>query len=140
MSDRENDQKQKAKERSKLWRLKNKQKHREYSLKYQKEHRIETNLKNNNWTKKNWLKIAYNITEDDYNNMLKDQNECCYICKFHISKLKVKLYVDHNHITNTVRGLLCRNCNMALGTFKVDKEGTKLLKNAINYIQFKDKK
>lgn len=45
---------------------------------------------------------------------------------------KSKLVVDHCHDTGIVRGLLCHNCNRALGLFK-DK--IEVLKNAIKYLE-----
>ena len=45
---------------------------------------------------------------------------------------KSKLVVDHCHATGKVRGLLCHNCNRALGLLK-DK--ISVLKNAIQYLE-----
>jgi len=45
------------------------------------------------------------------------------------------LDIDHNHITNQNRKLLCSQCNLAIGLFKVDKEGINLLQNAVKYIK-----
>lgn len=42
------------------------------------------------------------------------------------------LSIDHCHSTNRVRGLLCGNCNKALGGFKDD---VTLLSLAINYLK-----
>ena len=47
-------------------------------------------------------------------------------------KHNVKLNVDHCHITNKVRGLLCHDCNRALGLLK---DNTSILSSAINYLQ-----
>ena len=55
----------------------------------------------------------------------------CKICGKHQSELTLSLNVDHCHITGKIRGLLCGNCNKALGLFK---DNTKSLKNAINYL------
>lgn len=43
-----------------------------------------------------------------------------------------KLYIDHCHKTNQVRGLLCFSCNSALGHFKDNVES---LKKAIKYLK-----
>ena len=42
------------------------------------------------------------------------------------------LVIDHCHNSGKVRGVLCRNCNMAIGLMK-DSEDT--LQNAINYLR-----
>lgn len=43
-----------------------------------------------------------------------------------------ELYIDHDHNTNKVRGLLCSNCNTALGKFKDD---ILILEEAIRYLK-----
>ena len=62
----------------------------------------------------------YNITSEEYDNKLKEQNDCCDVCKTHKSEFNYNLCVDHNHTTNEVRGLLCYNCNSAYGQLKED--------------------
>ena len=61
------------------------------------------------------LKRYYNITLDQYNVLFNKQNGCCAICGIHQNNLKRKLHVDHNHESGEIRGLLCINCNLALG-------------------------
>lgn len=68
------------------------------------------------------LKQDFNLTEKEYNQMLKNQNSCCAICKTNQSLLKRHLAVDHNHKTGKIRGLLCGNCNTALGLLKEDMD------------------
>jgi len=51
-----------------------------------------------------------------------------------ISELRHTLHLDHNHITGEIRGLLCFNCNTAIGKLKTDI-GTQLLRKAIKYIE-----
>ena len=41
------------------------------------------------------------------------------------------LQINHCHITNKIRGLLCPTCNTGIGRFK---ESQLLFKNAIDYL------
>lgn len=77
------------------------------------------------------LKREYNITPEEYNTLFINQKGCCAICGRHQSELKQKLFVDHDHNTNAVRGLLCIKCNFALGYMNDD---TALLESAIKYL------
>jgi transcription elongation factor Elf1 len=74
----------------------------------------------------------FGIKQEDYEQMLLKQNHKCLICgKKHENKRYERLYVDHDHETGKIRGLLCSDCNVGLGKFKDDKN---LLQNAINYV------
>ena len=42
-----------------------------------------------------------------------------------------KLAIDHNHQTGNIRGLLCRSCNLGLGSFRDD---SLLLLSAVEYL------
>lgn len=72
-----------------------------------------------------------NMTHEYYDELLKSQDNKCAICKTHQQDLKRTLSVDHDHNTGKVRGLLCDNCNRALGYFKDD---TSILEVAKNYL------
>jgi len=78
----------------------------------------------------------YNISSDQFDKILKSQDNKCAICRrFETVRCnnKIKtLSVDHNHITNKVRGLLCQRCNTALGLFNDD---ILVLQNAIDYLK-----
>ncbi len=77
------------------------------------------------------LKRRYGITSEDYEQMLISQNYECKICgadKCHTGR---NFSVDHCHITNKVRGLLCAHCNVGLGNFK---DNTDTLNKAITYL------
>lgn len=82
-----------------------------------------------------YLERNYNLTYDEYLEIHKKQQGLCYICKtkgFVMAKHhKLKLVVDHDHKTGKVRGLLCHNCNRALGLLHDDIEA---LKRAIEYL------
>jgi hypothetical protein len=83
------------------------------------------------------IKRTYGITLEERNKILDSQNGCCAICKKPLSylvseKLKQKkLYIDHNHETGKIRGLLCSTCNTGLGMFK---DNVEYLRNAITYL------
>jgi hypothetical protein len=59
----------------------------------------------------------YRITEHEYTDMLDLQNGRCCICG-HTNKSGKKLFVDHDHDTGKIRGLLCARCNIALGMLR----------------------
>lgn len=76
---------------------------------------------------------AYNLTVDQYNQMLNAQNGVCDICgNVETSKAATRLGVDHNHSTGKVRGLLCTLCNSGLGSYKDNIEN---MQRAIVYLQ-----
>ena len=64
------------------------------------------------------LKLKYDITLDDYEEMLEAQCNGCAICGQLPSGRR--LIVDHDHETGIVRGLLCFNCNVMLGNARDD--------------------
>lgn len=86
------------------------------------------------------IKKTYNISLDEYDNMLEKQDGKCAICLIEQSELAHSLFVDHDRSCcpgkescgSCVRGLLCSNCNFGLGQFK-DNETT--MKAAIKYIR-----
>jgi len=84
------------------------------------------------YNRKYSLKNKFNITLDDYEQMLIKQGGCCAICNISPLQLTKALAVDHCHITLKIRGLLCVNCNHALGKFKDD---INILTNAIKYLE-----
>ena len=58
------------------------------------------------------LKRQYGISPADYDALLAKQDGVCAICG---KPSEETLCVDHCHATGTIRGLLCRKCNIALG-------------------------
>jgi len=68
--------------------------------------------------------------------MLADQDGKCALCPKELTfernnQAKVWAYVDHDHETNKVRGILCPRCNTMLS--QVEREGW--VEKAIAYIQ-----
>jgi hypothetical protein len=84
--------------------------------------------KSRNSRKEN-LKYRYNLTIEDYDNMVTQQNGLCLICE---KSLPEYPHIDHCHKTDVVRGILCPNCNTSLGKFNDDP---KLLRRAADYLE-----
>jgi hypothetical protein len=79
------------------------------------------------------LKKLYGIDADEYNKLFKEQNFCCAICGDNLAKVDKKhRFLDHDHISGKVRGILCRRCNLGIGFFKDD---TNVLGLAIKYLE-----
>lgn len=69
----------------------------------------------------------YGLTLEDYESMVANQHAKCAICK------KVKpLCIDHDHQTRKIRGLLCHQCNTALGSFS---DSIAVLRSAMHYLE-----
>ena len=84
--------------------------------------------------------LGLDITYEKYQKLLKQQNERCAICNQYETRKtksgKIKLLsVDHNHRTGKIRGLLCDDCNLALGKFK---DNSTILLNACLYLRSKE--
>ena len=66
----------------------------------------------------------------DIQEMLEDQDYECGVCRKAIDLTTKR--VDHCHSTGYVRGLLCWNCNTALGKLGDTEEG---VQRALSYLQ-----
>ena len=71
----------------------------------------------------------YGMSDPDYEALLARQGGACAICG---RKSRRRLVVDHCHVCDRVRGLLCHNCNIGLGYY-CDDVGR--LQAAIAYLQ-----
>lgn len=72
----------------------------------------------------------YGLTRVQYFNMLNDQNHKC-ANKGCVSGNE-NLAIDHCHYSLIVRGILCDNCNTALGLLKESTEAIDGLKSYLN--------
>lgn len=82
------------------------------------------------WVKKGkyyLIKSRYGLTEEEYDAIIERQQGKCKIC----SKVPKKPCLDHDHNTGRVRGMLCDDCNKALGLLG---DNTELLESAIKYL------
>lgn len=84
-------------------------------------------------TQRSLLK-GYGITVNIYNKIYSKQQGRCAICGIHQSKIKRSLNVDHDHITGSIRGLLCDKCNLQLSAYK---DNISTIINSINELHIK---
>ena len=82
------------------------------------------------YNRKYRLLKRYNISFEDWQKMLVEQNGMCFICNKIMSDKEIR--IDHDHKTNKVRKILCHNCNTLLGHAKEDYH---ILENAILYLK-----
>jgi hypothetical protein len=112
-----------------------------YNAKYYAEHKKEDNVRSRQYHKdhkeenavrcrRNALERRYGLATADYDRMFADQNGVCAICDH--SPNGRKLDVDHDHLTDRIRGLLCSSCNIMLGGAN-DSQDT--LAKAIEYLR-----
>ena len=84
------------------------------------------------------IKHRYGITVEQYEAMVLQRNNKCDVCgcePTHPSKSAHwgnKLCIDHCHDTGKVRGLLCNDCNLAIGYGK----NPATLRSAAEYLEF----
>lgn len=104
-----------------------KQSHKEelkaYNKKYKQEHKEQRRAHK--------LSNLYNFSLEEYNNMKIEQEGLCLICR-RVLPEGYSAYVDHDHSTGRVRGLLCRACNTLLG---MAEDNITILEHAIKYLK-----
>ena len=61
-----------------------------------------------------YLNDAFNITTTEHDRIYAHQNRVCFICERPITKPR-RPHTDHRHKDGLVRGILCSQCNRALG-------------------------
>lgn len=125
---RDNKNKKRQKLYSESYYLLNKQ----HILHMQKERKISNPDNKKKIAMRGRLKYYYGITIDEYNSLFVKQQGCCAICGKHQSEFERALYVDHDHKTGKVRGLLCHKCNVGIGMFGDNKT---LLIEAAKYLE-----
>jgi hypothetical protein len=97
------------------------------------------------WTKNNQNRVAayrekdpwtlakrcarQGITPEQLVDRYERQEGCCAICKDEIELTESA--IDHNHKTGEFRGVLCKQCNRALGMFK---DSPTVLRSALEYL------
>ena len=129
------------------WRAANKEWIEDYNSEYMPEWYLKNKercrAKGYDWHHRN--KEHYNLVRTErrfglelggYTALLTTQNNKCAICAvdydLYRKATRKRFAVDHCHITGNNRGLLCSNCNTALGLIQ---DSTTSLSNAIGYLQ-----
>lgn len=113
------------------------QEHKEERRKYEREHKEERkkyrykNITREKETRRKSRLKNYGINLIQYNELLIKQNNLCGIC-LNPEIINQSLSVDHCHITNKIRGLLCNKCNLLLG---FSNDNVDRLKQAIKYLE-----
>lgn len=88
---------------------------RAYQRQWQQANREKAKL----YKRRSILKSQYGLTIEDYEQMVEDQDGQCAICK---CIPDTPLFVDHDHGSGAIRGLLCSNCNFAIGLLADDPD------------------
>lgn len=84
------------------------------------------------------LQRMYGITSLEYDALVKVQDDKCKICLTDKKPLNAQTkkrdywHIDHCHDTGRVRGLLCGECNKAVGLMKED---VNIIKNLLAYVE-----
>ena len=105
--------------------------YRELNIERSRENNKIWRQKNQDYVRNKFLSTRYNLSIETYEAMFKSQNGGCKVCGKQNLDGK-RLFVDHDHKTGTVRGLLCHHCNAGMGHFFDDPS---LLESAINYLK-----
>lgn len=103
-------------------------------LEYNKQLQKTPEYKEKIWANK--ITYRYGITYSEYIKLLELQNNRCAICSKTVEEAKgrskKKLVIDHCHKTHKIRGLLCSNCNSALGLLG---DNLSILEAAVCYLK-----
>lgn len=118
---------------------KHKEKHREANAAYRAKNRDRIRAQQKEWrdanketVKRNNLKLSC-FTPELLKEVLEFQGHRCAICADNLRPRPVKhTHADHCHATKEPRGVLCTQCNTALGLFKDDPAR---LQKAIEYLE-----
>ena len=109
--------------------------------------REKTLARNNAWARKRYharpelmkdrqLRQTYGMTLTEFNAIIQAQEGFCASCRVKLEtrfkkRSRTKACVDHNHKSKRNRGILCFDCNMALGFFH---ENPLTTMNAVIYL------
>lgn len=83
----------------------------------------------------NYLLRKYGIDESQYSELLRQQGNCCAICKRPHTDFPRKLAIDHDHGTGLIRGVLCTYCNRYRVGRHTKAKSIGILRAVIEYLE-----
>ncbi len=126
------------KEWSRLNHLKHKEKHNAWTKNYYHQNREVYKKKAKEYRRKNPLqdrkarmKHDYGITWEQFVKMYMNQGFCCKLCGKPFGGYG-DAFIDHDHATGKIRGLLHERCNIAIGFLRDDPE---VARKAAKYLE-----
>jgi DNA-directed RNA polymerase subunit RPC12/RpoP len=99
--------------------MKDKAKQKAYRAKWYKDNKEHQDAYDRAWHKAHLevkkaaaIKYKYGLTLEQVDQMLIEQDHKCAICGRLLEE--TRRVIDHDHVTNKVRGILCQHCNIGL--------------------------
>jgi hypothetical protein len=86
------------------------------------------------------LRRCYGLTPAEFEAMKTEQHNQCAICHGSLDNS----HIDHDHVTNKIRGILCGMCNVAIGYFRDNHEvmlraATYIINKGFRYVTVKER-
>jgi len=78
-----------------------------------------------------YYRRTFGISADDFDALLASQDGGCAICGG-VPEREASFHLDHDHLSGSIRGILCLSCNQALGHFRDDPT---VLQRAADYVR-----
>lgn len=105
------------------------EKKREYDATYYAVHRDAIKTR----TSRHSRRMLYGVTPSVFRAMMRSQHRQCAICRIPLGMLDPKnVHMDHDHVTGTVRGILCHACNTGIGSLN---DSVATLESATRYLK-----
>ena len=107
--------------------------YREYMVKWRKAHPERAKEIRQNHRRRNKERVAlqarsanlrkhYGVTLEEIEKLTLEQGGLCKVCKGPPAGRSKVLNIDHCHVSKKFRGLLCTQCNVAIGCFDDNPE------------------
>ena len=118
--------KEKIKARNRAYYIAHREKIILYDKKQREIHRSKRAIRESFYQRKR----KYGVNKEEFLSLINTQNGLCGICGKSFELTNPTL--DHEHATEKIRGVLCRDCNIGLGMFY---DNSDILRSAIIYLE-----